>query len=81
MKHQKKGFDRKQILEEFQAILALEERAALTYRQLAEDCDDREVKGMLEEIARQEMSHMKIAEQLVKLAKKMIKSSPGSRAI
>lgn len=77
----RKGFNLKEALGEFQAILALEEKAAHTYHQLAEDCEDEEVKERLEEISRQEFSHKKIAEQLVELAKKMIKSRSRSHAI
>lgn len=56
------------ILKEFQTILALEEEAAAAYLQLAEDCDDAEAGEMLRRIAREEVAHVAIAKELVKLA-------------
>ena len=60
---------RKAILKEFQAILGLEEEAAKTYHQLAEDCDDAEIKMILEQISQDEWTHVKIAQKLVEIAK------------
>lgn len=56
------------LLKEFQTILALEEEAAAAYFQLAEDCDDAEASQMLLRIAREEVAHVAIAKELVKLA-------------
>lgn len=56
-----------EILREFQTILALEEEAAAAYTQLAEDCDDAEASEMLRRIAREELAHVAIAKELVKL--------------
>ncbi len=57
-----------QVLEEFRKILQLEEKAAETYHQLAQDCDHPEVSQMLERISREEFGHAAIAARLVKTA-------------
>lgn len=65
---QKKKLGGGELLEEFQAILALEEKAASVYLQLAEDCDDAEARDILRLIASEEVAHVAIAKELVKLA-------------
>ena len=57
-----------QLLEEFRVVLALEEKAAATYLQLAQDCEEGEVQDMLHEIARQELAHVEIARTLLQIA-------------
>ena len=57
-----------QILREFQVILALEEEAANAYSRLAEDCDDAEASEMLRRLAREELAHVAIAKELVRMA-------------
>ncbi|MCE9625461.1 MAG: hypothetical protein K8R69_08440 [Deltaproteobacteria bacterium] len=57
-----------EMLKEFQTILALEEEAATVYLQLAEDCDDAEASEILRRIASEEVAHVAIAKELVKLA-------------
>ena len=64
---------RKAILKEFQTILSLEEKAAKTYHQLAEDCQDEQVKRILEQISQDEWSHVKIAQKLVEIGKSTLK--------
>ena len=63
---------RRAILKEFQTILGLEEEAAWAYHQLAEDCDDKEVKKILEQISNEEWAHVVIAQKLVKIAKRAL---------
>jgi len=60
---------REEILKEFEVILALEEKAAHTYRQLAEDCNDPQAKAWLEQISKEEFAHRAIAKKLVQLAR------------
>lgn len=79
MKARKKIGSLRQVLREFQAILALEEEAALTYQQLAQDCPDEEAKKILFQISEEEFSHRKIAQKLVELAAKALKKKKPSR--
>ncbi len=57
-----------ELLEEFRLALALEEKAADTYRELASDCDDTQARIWLLELSRQELKHARIARRLVRLA-------------
>jgi rubrerythrin len=66
----KKKPDFEALLEEFRLVLAMEEKAAWTYRQLALDCDDEEARSLLFELSRQEEHHVKIALRLLSLAEK-----------
>ncbi|HKY63425.1 MAG TPA: hypothetical protein VJR29_08405 [bacterium] len=57
-----------EIAEEFQLVLAIEKKAAWTYRRLARDCGDPEAKRLLLELARKELDHVRVARQLIRLA-------------
>ena len=63
-------------LEEFRMILQLENKAAETYHQLAQDCDHPEVSQMLERISREEFRHADLADRLVKTAEFYSKQTP-----
>lgn len=58
------------LLEQFQLVLAMEEKAATTYALLASDCDDPESRSLLLELARQERHHVTIARKLLRLAER-----------
>lgn len=62
----------KEILRDFEEILSLEQRAAEVYHQIAEDCDDEEIKFQLEEISQEEKGHVKIAQELVQIAQALV---------
>jgi|GEM_PF-6921524 len=78
MPDKNKNLTLEQILEEFRVVLALEEKAASTYLQLAQDCSDEEAKEMLFEIARQESAHVEIAKKLVQSTTEWAKRRPRS---
>ena len=66
------------LLREFEMILALEEKAAQTYHQLATDCDDAEARNLLFAISRQENAHVEIAKNLVHLASEWVQKNRGN---
>lgn len=76
MKRKKRILSPKEVLKEFQAILALEEEAARAYHQLSEDCDDGEAKRILEKTSREERAHAKIAKKLVEIARAALNAHP-----
>lgn len=61
-----------EMIKEFQVILALEEKAARCYEQLASDCDDAVIKEWLNGVAKEEWAHVAIAKKLLDLVEKKI---------